>query len=175
MAAFEYKALDGRGRQKSGVMEGDSARQIRQLLREQGLTPLEVNETTEKAKREANRFVLFRRGASTSELALITRQLATLVGAGLTIEEALRAVAEQCEKAHLRSLVATVRSKVVEGYSLADSLGAFPHVFDQLFRSMVAAGEKSGHLEKVLNRLADYTEQRQTKPPINSSSRNQSP
>ena len=105
--------------------------------------------------------MLFRRGASTSELALITRQLATLVGAGLTIEEALRAVAEQCEKAHLRSLVATVRSKVVEGYSLADSLGAFPHVFDQLFRSMVAAGEKSGHLEKVLNRLADYTEQRQ--------------
>ena len=63
------------------------------------------------------------------------------MGAGLTIEEALKAVAEQCEKAHLRSLVATVRSKVVEGYSLADSLGAFPHVFDQLFRSMVAAGE----------------------------------
>ncbi|WP_439830818.1 GspF family T2SS innner membrane protein variant ExeF [Aeromonas veronii] len=161
MAAFEYKALDNKGRSKSGVMEGDSARQVRQLLREQGLTPLEVNETTEKAKREATRFALFRRGASTAELALITRQLATLVGAGLTIEEALKAVAEQCEKAHLRSLVATVRSKVVEGYSLADSLGAFPHVFDQLFRSMVAAGEKSGHLEKVLNRLADYTEQRQ--------------
>ena len=89
MAAFEYKALDGKGRNKSGVLEGDSARQVRQLLREQGLTPLEVNETTEKAKREANRFVLFRRGASSSELALITRQLATLVGAGLTIEEAL--------------------------------------------------------------------------------------
>ena len=158
MAAFEYKALDNKGRSKSGVMEGDSARQVRQLLREQGLTPLEVNETTEKAKREATRFALFRRGASTAELALITRHL---VGAGLTIEEALKAVAEQCEKAHLRSLVATVRSKVVEGYSLADSLGAFPHVFDQLFRSMVAAGEKSGHLEKVLNRLADYTEQRQ--------------
>ncbi|WAF94434.1 GspF family T2SS innner membrane protein variant ExeF [Aeromonas sp. BC14] len=161
MAAFEYKALDGKGRNKSGVLEGDSARQVRQLLREQGLTPLEVNETTEKAKREANRFVLFRRGASTAELAMITRQLATLVGAGLTIEEALKAVAEQCEKAHLRSMVATVRSKVVEGYSLADSLAAFPHVFDQLSRSMVAAGEKSGHLEKVLNRLADYTEQRQ--------------
>ncbi|KAL8181360.1 UNVERIFIED_CONTAM: hypothetical protein K2H54_000260 [Gekko kuhli] len=79
MAAFEYKALDGKGRNKSGVLEGDSARQVRQLLREQGLTPLEVNETTEKAKREANRFVLFRRGASTAELAMITRQLATLV------------------------------------------------------------------------------------------------
>ena len=82
MAAFEYKALDGKGRNKSGVLEGDSARQVRQLLREQGLTPLEVNETTEKAKREANRFVLFRRGASTSELALITRQLATLWAQG---------------------------------------------------------------------------------------------
>ncbi|MGL4351145.1 MAG: GspF family T2SS innner membrane protein variant ExeF [Plesiomonas shigelloides] len=161
MAAFEYKALDNKGRSKSGVMEGDSARQVRQLLREQGLTPLEMNETTERAKREATHFALFRRGASTAELALITRQLATLVGAGLTIEEALKAVAEQCEKTHLRSLVATVRSKVVEGYSLADSLGTFPYVFDQLFRSMVAAGEKSGHLEKVLNRLADYTEQRQ--------------
>ena len=69
MAAFEYKALDNKGRSKSGVMEGDSARQVRQLLREQGLTPLEVNETPEKAKREANRVVLFRRGASTSELA----------------------------------------------------------------------------------------------------------
>ena len=89
MAAFEYKALDNKGRSKSGVMEGDSARQVRQLLREQGLTPLEVNETTEKAKRDATRFALFRRGASTAELALITRQLATLVGAGLTIEEAL--------------------------------------------------------------------------------------
>ena len=161
MAAFEYKALDDKGRQKQGVTEGDSARQVRQQLREQGLTPLEVSETTEKAKREAGRFRLFRRGASTAELALITRQLATLVGAGLTIEEALRAVSQQCEKAHLSSLVATVRGRVVEGYSLADSLGAFPHVFDKLFRSMVAAGEKSGHLEKVLNRLADYTEQRQ--------------
>lgn len=161
MAAFEYKALDARGRNKSGVLEGDSARQVRQQLREQGLTPLEVSETTEKAKREATRFVLFRRGASTSELALITRQLATLVAAAMPIEEALKAVAQQCEKAHLRSMVATVRSRVVEGYSLADSLATFPHVFDQLFRSMVAAGERSGHLEKVLNRLADYTEQRQ--------------
>ncbi|PJG58070.1 type II secretion system protein GspF, partial [Aeromonas cavernicola] len=73
MAAFEYKALDNKGRQKQGVLEGDSARQVRQLLREQGLTPLEIHETTEKAKREATRFALFRRGASTSELALITR------------------------------------------------------------------------------------------------------
>ena len=161
MAAYEYQALDGKGRRKQGVLEADSARQIRQQLREMGLTPLEVTETVEKAQREARGFSLLRPSMSTADLALITRQLSTLVAAALPIEESLKAVAEQCEKAHLRSLVATVRSKVVEGYSLADSLGAFPHVFDQLFRSMVAAGEKSGHLEKVLNRLADYTEQRQ--------------
>ena len=96
MSAFEYKALDSKGRQKQGVTEGDSARQVRQQLREQGLTPFGWNETTERAKRDANRFVLFRRGASTSEPALITRQWATLVGAGLATWSAMRAVAGQC-------------------------------------------------------------------------------
>ena len=98
---------------------------------------------------------------STAELALLTRQLATLVEAALPIESALLAVAEQCDKPRLKNMVMTVRSKVVEGYSLAEGLAEFPHVFDHLFRSMVAAGEKSGHLDQVLNRLADYTEQRQ--------------
>ncbi|MGL5660360.1 MAG: type II secretion system inner membrane protein GspF [Aeromonas sp.] len=161
MAAFEYKALDNKGASKRGVMEGDSPRHIRQRLREQGLTPLEVSETIEKTQHNGTRFTLFRRGASTADLALITRQLATLVGAALTIEAALNAIAEQCEKAHLRTLVARVRSNVVAGHSLANSLGAFPHVFDPLFCAMVAAGEKSGHLATVLSRLADYIEQRQ--------------
>ncbi|MDZ7902932.1 MAG: type II secretion system F family protein [Rheinheimera sp.] len=103
----------------------------------------------------------FQAGISAGELALITRQLATLVEAALPIEAALQAVAEQCEKPRLQSMMMSVRSKVVEGYSLAEGLAEFPHVFDHLFRSMVAAGEKSGHLDGVLNRLADYTEQRQ--------------
>ena len=96
-----------------------------------------------------------------AELALLTRQIATLVAAGLPVEEALKAVGQQCEKDRLASMVMAVRSRVVEGYSLADSMAEFPHVFDDLYRAMVASGEKSGHLEIVLNRLADYTERRQ--------------
>ena len=161
MAAYEYQALDGKGRRKQGVLEADSARQVRQQLREMGLTPLEVSETVEKARREATGFSLLRPSMSTADLALITRQLSTLVAAALPIEESLKAVAEQCEKPKQRTLISAVRGKVLEGHSLAEAMGTFPSVFDQLYRAMVAAGEKSGHLEKVLNRLADYTEQRQ--------------
>ena len=161
MAAYEYLALDGKGRRKQGVLEADSARQVRQQLREMGLTPLEVSETVEKARREATGFSLLRPSMSTADLALITRQLSTLVAAALPIEESLKAVAEQCEKPKQRTLISAVRGKVLEGHSLAEAMGTFPSIFDQLYRAMVAAGEKSGHLEKVLNRLADYTEQRQ--------------
>ncbi len=161
MAAYEYQALDGKGRRKQGVLEADSARQVRQQLREMGLTPLEVSETVEKARREATGFSLLRPSMSTADLALITRQLSTLVAAALPIEESLKAVAEQCEKPKQRTLISAVRGKVLEGHALAEAMGTFPSVFDQLYRAMVAAGEKSGHLEKVLNRLADYTEQRQ--------------
>lgn len=161
MAAYEYQALDAKGRRKQGVLEADSARLVRQQLREQGLTPLEVSETVEKARREASGFSLFRPSMSTGDLALITRQLATLVAAALPIEESLKAVAEQCEKPKQRTLISAVRGKVLEGHAMAEAMATFPSVFDQLYRAMVAAGEKSGHLEKVLNRLADYTEQRQ--------------
>ena len=161
MAAYEYQALDAKGRRKHGVLEADSARLVRQQLREQGLTPLEVTETVEKARREASGFSLFRPSMSTGDLALITRQLATLVAAALPIEESLKAVAEQCEKPKQRTLISAVRGKVLEGHAMAEAMATFPSVFDQLYRAMVAAGEKSGHLEKVLNRLADYTEQRQ--------------
>jgi len=161
MAAYEYQALDAKGRRKHGVLEADSARLVRQQLRDQGLTPLEVTETVEKARREASGFSLFRPSMSTGDLALITRQLATLVAAALPIEESLKAVAEQCEKPKQRTLISAVRGKVLEGHAMAEAMATFPSVFDQLYRAMVAAGEKSGHLEKVLNRLADYTEQRQ--------------
>jgi general secretion pathway protein F len=161
MAAFEYKALEKTGKQKKGVMEGDNARQVRQRLKEQGLIPVEVIETKSKQQKSASQGLSFKRGISVNDLSLITRQLATLVQAGMPLEECLKAVAEQGEKAHIRSMMMGVRSKVIEGYPLAESFADYPHVFDELFCSMVAAGEKSGHLDTVLNRLADYAENRQ--------------
>lgn len=161
MAAFEYKALEKNGKQKKGVMEGDNARQVRQRLKEQGLIPVEVIETKSKQKKNASQGLSFNRGISVNDLSLITRQLATLVQAGMPLEECLKAVAEQGEKVHIRNMMMGVRSKVIEGYPLAESFGEYPHVFDDLFCSMVAAGEKSGHLDTVLNRLADYAENRQ--------------
>lgn len=162
MPAFEYKALNKQGKQQKGVIEADTARHARGQLREQRLMPLEINPVVEKeSKAKAKGVSFFQRGISVAELALITRQIATLVAAGLPVEEALKAVGQQCEKDRLASMVMAVRSRVVEGYSLADSMAEFPHIFDDLYRAMVASGEKSGHLEVVLNRLADYTERRQ--------------
>ncbi len=162
MAAYAYKALNASGRNKNGVLEGDNARQIRQQLRDQGLIPLEVEQVADKERKASKgNFRLFQPRISASDLALLTRQIATLIESALPIEEALFAVAEQCEKPRQKNMMMAVRSKVVEGHSLADALSEFPHVFDDLFVAMVAAGEKSGHLDTVLNRLADYTEKRQ--------------
>lgn len=159
MAAFEYKALNAKGRNKKGILEADTIKQVRQQLREKGLIPIEVNPAAQKEQHQGKGW--FQPKISASDLALITRQLATLVQSALPIESALLAVAEQCERPRLKSMMMAVRAKVVEGYSLAEGLGEFPHIFDRLFCSMVAAGEKSGHLDQVLERLADYTEQRQ--------------
>ncbi|USD41220.1 type II secretion system inner membrane protein GspF [Vibrio sp. SCSIO 43135] len=162
MAAFEYKALDAKGRKKKGVIEGDNARQVRARLKEQGMVPIEVTETRAKQQSSSTSgSFTFKRGISTPDLALITRQLSTLVQSGMPLEECLKAVSEQSEKPRIRSMLAAVRSKVTEGYTLADSLADYPHIFDELFRSMVSAGEKSGHLDAVLERLADYAENRQ--------------
>lgn len=159
MAAFEYKAIDSKGKVKKGLLEADAAKMVRQMLREKGLTPIEVSQAAEKENKQSTSF--FKAKVSISDLSLITRQLATLIESALPIEAALLAVAEQCDKPRLKRMIMAVRSKVVEGYSFAEGLSEFPHVFDNLFRSMVAAGEKSGHLEQVLNRLADYIEQRE--------------
>lgn len=157
MSAFEYSALDKTGRTRSGVLEGDTARQVRQQLREQGLTPLSIEEVVRPATQRRHRRV----SVNATDLALLTRQLATLVRAGLALEEALRAVSEQTEKPRLKSLLLAVRSRVLEGHSLAEGLGDFPKVFPELYRATVAAGEQSGHLDVVLERLAEYTENRQ--------------
>ena len=159
MGAFEYTALDARGREKSGVLEADAARQIRQQLREQGLTPLSVEEVKQREAKTSKTFL--KRKISATDLSLITRQWATLVRSGLPVEEALRTVAQQSEKARLKSMVVAVRSRVMEGHSLASALSDFPHIFSELYRATIEAGEQSGHLEVVLERLADYTETRQ--------------
>lgn len=161
MGAFEYTALDARGREKRGVLEGDAARQIRQQLREQGWVPLTVEEVAQREAKERKRIAFLRRGISATELALITRQLATLVRAGLPLEECLRAVSQQADKGRLKSMLLAVRSRVMEGHSLAVGLSDFPHVYPELYRTTVEAGEQSGHLDGVLERLADYTESRQ--------------
>lgn len=161
MGAFEYTALDASGRSKKGVLEADTSRQIRQKLRDQGLAPLSVIEVQQREARSRKGFALFRRGISVTDLALITRQLATLVRAALPLEEALHTVSRQTSKPHLESMLLAIRSRIKEGHTLANALADFPHVFPELYRMTVAAGEHSGHLDIVLERLADYTETRQ--------------
>ena len=161
MGAFEYTAVDATGRERKGVLEGDTARAVRQMLRDQSLLPLSVNEVLQtENKRERKQFSL-RRGISAADLSLLTRQIATLVRSGLPLEEALLAVSEQTERPRIRSIIMGVRAKVMEGHSLADGLADFPAVFPELYRATVSAGEQSGHLDTVLERLADYTESRE--------------
>jgi len=157
MGAFEYTALDATGRRKRGVLEGDTPRQIRQVLRGQGFTPLSVEPATARETSGRRRGFLQRR-ISALELALFTRQLATLVRAGLPLEQALGEVAQQ-SRPRVERVVRAVRARVREGHSLATGLSEYPHVFSDLYRKTVEAGEHSGHLETVLERLADYTEQ----------------
>jgi len=157
MAAFEYIALDTNGKQKKGVLEADSPRQVRQQLRDKSWMPISVEVAAEKSVTNplAN---LFKRKISTADLSLLTRQLATLIGAGLPIEEALKATAEQTEKKRIKSMILDIRSKVLEGHSLAAALNNFDYAFPVLYRATVQAGEHAGHLDTVLNRLADYME-----------------
>jgi general secretion pathway protein F len=160
MGAFQYTALDERGKQKRGLLEGDTPRQIRQQLREQGLTPLEVQEVgAQQDRRKGMR--LFGGGISSAELALFTRQLATLCRSGMPVEEALLAASQQTEGTRLQSIILGVRARVVEGRTLATGMGEFPNSFPQMYVATVDAGERSGHLDEVLERLSDYTESRQ--------------
>ena len=160
MAAYEYTALDAAGRERRGVLDGDSARQVRQLLRDQSLLPVTVTEVSDAAPRRSFQ-LSFANRIGMGDLALLTRQLATLVRSGIPLEESLLAVSQQSEKVRVRSVVAAVRARVLEGRTLAEGLAAFPTVFNEMYRAMVNAGEQSGNLDLVLERMADYGENRQ--------------
>lgn len=162
MPAYHYQALTTSGQDQKGVIEADNEKQARQLLRDRQLVPVQLQATMSKAVKGSWRDWWNRareRGVSTKALSLFTRQFAILLAAGLPIEEALGAVAEQTEQARVKGLILSVRSKVVEGHALAAALREHPQAFSHLFSATVAAGEKTGHLDKVLLRLADYTEQ----------------
>lgn len=162
MPAFEYVALDAAGKETRGILDGESARQVRSRLRDQALFPMEVNEVERKESGAAR--PLFEFGGdrlSPEALALFTRQLATLVRAGTPLAEALGAVAEQSEDSPVERVVLAVRARVMEGHGLADSMQGFPRAFPDLYRATINAGEQSGKLDGVLDRLADFTEARQ--------------
>lgn len=162
MPAFEFRALNSSGREATGVEEGDTARAVRQSLRDRGLVPITVEEVRQRGR--SSRRVggsLGGRGIGATDLALITRQLATLVRSAIPLEEALYAVANQNERHRIKTVILSVRSRVLEGFTLADGFAAFPAVFPEILRSTVAAGEQAGHLDEALERLADYVEKRQ--------------
>lgn len=160
MGAFEYVALDKAGKESRGLLEGDTPKHVRQQLRDRSLLPVKVTEVAQKEARRQRSFSL-RRGISPGELALVTRQLASLSQSGLPLEEALLAVSQQNDQPRTKSILLGVRAKVMEGRTLADGLAEFPQAFPELYRATIAAGEQSGHLDLVLERLADYTEARQ--------------
>jgi len=160
MGAFEYLALDKSGKNFKGLLEGDTAKHVRQILRDRNMYPIKVTEVARKESGRQRNFILKRR-LSSGELALVTRQLATLSKVGLPLEEALLVVSQQNEDPRIQSILLGVRSRVMEGHTLATGLSDFPHAFPELYRTTIAAGEQSGHLDAVLERLANFTESRQ--------------
>ncbi|BCZ96970.1 TPA: GspF family T2SS innner membrane protein variant LspF [Legionella pneumophila] len=155
MGAYQYQALKVNGSISKGVIEADSERHARQLLREQGLIPTQVQTLTQQRAASSKGKV------SAADLALLTRQLATLLAAGIPVEESLRGVSEQTEKDKVRELIIGVRSKVLEGYGLAQAMAQYPNAFPELYRATVGSGEQTGRLDVVLEKLADYTEKQQ--------------
>lgn len=162
MTAYRYRALNLKGKLVRGVLEGDSERQVRGQLRGQDLRPVEVLEANKSAAGSSSlrSFQLFA-GISAGDLALMTRQLATLVDSNLPLDEALQAAAEQSRSGRIKGMLLQVRSRVAEGHTLAYAMGEFPEAFNEMYRAMVNAGEHAGYLGPVLEQLADYTEQRQ--------------
>jgi len=159
MPAFRYEAVDEGGVTRKGVVNADTARSARADLRGQGLTPIIVDLIATQVDAAG---VAKSRGIgerlSQVELALFTRQLASLLEAGLPLEQAFTALLEQAERPYVRDLVASIRAEVMGGVSFSDALSRHPRDFAEIYRALVAAGEQIGQLARVLSRLADYIE-----------------
>ncbi|SMP73696.1 type II secretion system inner membrane protein GspF [Noviherbaspirillum suwonense] len=161
MPAFRYEAVDSLGATRKGVVNADSARAARSDLRTQGLVPIAVDAIASQldASGETRRRGFGDR-LSTVELSLFTRQLASLLEASLPLEQAFTALLEQAERSYVRDLIASIRSEIMAGASLSDALGQHPRDFADIYRALVASGEQIGQLSRVLSRLADYIERR---------------
>jgi general secretion pathway protein F len=159
--AFRYEAVDVAGATKKGIVNADSPRAARSDLRTQGLVPIKVDAITSQVDESGKtRRVSFGDKLSTNELALFTRQLASLLEASLPLEQAFSALQEQAERTYMRDLIASIRSEVMGGASLSDALSHHPRDFADIYRALVASGEQIGQLSRVLSRLADYIERR---------------
>jgi len=162
MAAFRYEALDGVGHTTRGVIEADGLRQARARMRELGLTVIRVSAVTQETLHTGSgQRWRMRRGISSSQLSMLTRQLATLLEAGLPLEQSFSALIEQSEDESVRHILAGVRSELLSGHTLAQAMGQYQSVFPDIYRALIKAGEASGELGHVMMRLADYTESRQ--------------
>ena len=161
MGAFEYTALDAGGTRTQGHPRGRHAKHVRQLLREQQLLPVTVTEVAQKEAKPPAAPSAAARRVSAADLALFTRQLATLVRAGLPLEESLLAVSQQTEKPRVQSIMLGVRARSWKATRSPMAFADFPQVFPEIYRATVSAGEQSGQLDGVLERLADYTESRE--------------
>jgi general secretion pathway protein F len=161
MPAFRYEAVDAMGATKKGVLNADNARAARAELRGQGLLPLSVEAIAAQVDASGKtRRGRFGDGLSTTELALFTRQLASLLEAGLPLEQAFSALLEQAERPYVRDLIGSIRSEVIGGAAFSSALALHPRDFAEIYRALVASGEQIGHLARVLSRLADYIERR---------------
>jgi general secretion pathway protein F len=159
--AFRYEAVDAVGATKKGVVNADSARAARSDLRNQGLVPITVDAIAAQIDEAGQvRSRAFGDHLSTTELALFTRQLASLLEASLPLEQAFSALLEQAERTYVRDLIASIRSEVMGGASLSDALSQHPRDFADIYRALVTSGEQIGQLSRVLSRLADYIERR---------------
>jgi len=159
MGAYEYQAVDDQGRTQKGLIEADTAKQARQQLRGMSLMPVEIGEVSQALRKD--KIISRRDKISVATVSLITRQIATLIAAGQPIESAYFAVSKQTQKNQAKRVLLSVRAKVLEGFPLSDALSEYPRIFDSMYCASVHAGEQSGLLDIVMERLADYLEARQ--------------